>query len=119
MQIRVSSGTAGSLATGALVVPIFNDGRLEGAAAAADRELGGALADVLGSGESKGKTGETALVHAKDLAAKRVLVVGLGDRAKFEAHALAKYAGTAVRYLGKRNVHSIAFTLPLEAQHHV
>jgi leucyl aminopeptidase len=119
MQIRVLSGTASSVRTGALVVPIFADGKLDGAAQAADQELGGAIADVLASGEIKGKSNEHALIHVKDLPAKRVLVVGLGDRAKFEPQALAKYAGTAVRYLGKRNVHSIAIALPLEAQHHV
>jgi leucyl aminopeptidase len=119
MQIRVSSGTASSLQTGALVVPVFADGKLDGAAAAADAELDGAIAEVLASGESKGKPNELVLVHAKGLKAKRVLVVGLGERAKFEPQALAKYAGAATRYLGKRNVHEIAFALPLEAEHHV
>ncbi len=119
MQIRVSPGTSSSLQAGALVVPAFSDARLDGAAQGADQELGGAITDVLASGEIKGKTNEVALIHVKDLAVKRVLVVGLGDRAKFEPQALAKYAGTAVRYLGKRNVRSIAIALPLEAQHHV
>jgi leucyl aminopeptidase len=119
MQIRVSPGTATSLGAGALAVPVFNDGRLDGATQAIDQELGGAIADILASGEMKGKTNEVTLIHAKDLPIKRVLLVGLGDRAKFEPQALAKYAGTAVRYLGKRNVHSIALALPLEAQHHV
>jgi leucyl aminopeptidase len=119
MQIRVSPGTAGSLATGALVVPIFKDGRLDGATATADRELGGAIAELFASGEIKGKANEVALLHVRDLPAKRVLVVGLGEREKFEPQALAKYAGSAVRYLGRRNVRSIAVALPLEAQHHV
>ncbi len=119
MQIRVSSGTASSLGSAALVVPVFSDARLDGASASADEALGGALAEILASGEIKGKANEVALIHAKDLPVKRVLMVGLGDRAKFEPSALAKYAGTAVRHLGKRNVHSIAFALPLEAQHHV
>jgi leucyl aminopeptidase len=119
MQIRVSPGTPSTLAAGAFVVPVFDDGRLDGAAEAADRELAGALAEVLTSGEIKGKANECALVHAGGLAAKRVLAVGLGDRSKFTPQMLAHYAGTAVRYLGKRNVRSIAFALPLEAEHHV
>jgi len=119
MQITVSPGTATSLKAGALVVPVFADGKLDGAAEAIDRELGGAIADVFSAGETKGKTNDVVLLHTKDLAVKRILVVGLGERNKFEPLALAKYAGTAVRHLGKRNVHSIAFALPLEAQHHV
>jgi leucyl aminopeptidase len=118
MQIRSSSGSALSLETGALVVPVFSDARLDGAAAAADRELDGALAEILASGEISGKANETALIHAKGLPVKRVLAIGLGDRTKFEPSALAAYAGTAVRYLGKRKVTSVALTLPLEANHH-
>ncbi len=116
MQIHVLSGAPAALRAGALVVPVFADGRLEGAARTADAELDGAIAEVFASGEIKGGANETALLHAASHAVKRVLVVGLGDRAKFEASSLAKYAGTAVRLLGKRNVTSIAFALPLEAQ---
>ncbi len=99
----------------ALVVPVFADGNLDGVAKAIDAERWGSIDDVLKSGEIKGGAGEIALVHSgKD--PKRMLVVGLGDREKFELSSLAKYAGAAVRYLGKRNVHAIAFALPLEAQ---
>jgi leucyl aminopeptidase len=118
MQIHVTSGAPAALGAGAVVVPVFADGRLDGAAAAVDSELGGALAEILSSGEIKGAANETALLHASSQATKRVLIVGLGERAKFNVSALAKYAGTAVRYLGKRNVKSMAFALPLEAQHH-
>jgi leucyl aminopeptidase len=117
MQIHVTSGAPGALRAGALVVPVFADGRLDGAAEAADAELGGAIADVFASGEISGKEGEVALIHAASHPAKRILAVGLGKR-DYEPAALARYAGTAVRYLGKRNIKSIGFALPLEAQHH-
>jgi leucyl aminopeptidase len=118
MQIHVSPGTATTLESGALVVPVFADGRLDGATEIIDVELGGAIADVLESGEIKGKPNELALLRSSKLSTKRVLAIGLGERKSFEPSSLAKYAGTAVRYLGKRNVRSIAFALPLEAQHH-
>ena len=118
MQIHVLSGAPAALRAGALVVPVFADGRLDGAAAAADADLGGAIADILATGEIAGNPNEVALVHAATHATKRILVVGLGKREKFDASALAKYAGTAVRYLGKRNVTSIAIALPLEANGH-
>jgi leucyl aminopeptidase len=117
MQISVTSGAPEALRAGALVVPVFADGRLDGAAQAADTALAGAIADVLASNEFKGATGELVLLHAAS-EPKRVLVVGLGDRAKFDASSLAKYAGAAVRYLGKRGFSKIAFTLPLEAAKH-
>ncbi|MGH7756716.1 MAG: M17 family peptidase N-terminal domain-containing protein, partial [Vulcanimicrobiaceae bacterium] len=119
MQVRVVPGSLDSLALAALVVPVFADKRLDGAAAAADALLDGAVADLLSDGEIAGRPNERALVHAAGKNVKRVLIVGLGEREKFEPSALASYAGAAVRYLGKRNIHSIAFALPLEAQHHV
>jgi leucyl aminopeptidase len=118
MQVTVSPGSARTLHSGALVVPVFSDGKLDGAAEVADKELGGALADVLAAKEITGAANDVALLRGPGLGTKRVLAVGLGDRAKFEPSALVKYAGTAIRYLGKRNVHDIAIALPLEAQHH-
>ncbi len=41
-----------------------------------------------------------------------MLAVSLGDRSSFEPYLLARYAGSAVRYLGRRNVEKIAIALP-------
>jgi len=118
MHIRVSSAAPEALDVAAIVVPVFADGTLDGAAEAWDGRLGGSVRELLSSGEIAGKTGELALIHAKERAVRRVLVVGLGDRKSFDAADLARYAGAAVRYLGKRGVTQIAFALPLEARHH-
>jgi leucyl aminopeptidase len=112
MQVQVSHDSAVSVIVGALVVPVFAKDALADVAAEVDAALDGALADVLTSGEMSGKANEVALVHAKDAPFKRVLLVGLGERSKLTAGALARYAGTAVRYLGKRGVHEIAIALP-------
>jgi leucyl aminopeptidase len=116
MQLRIASGPLALVEAQALVVPVWADRSLDGAAEPIEAELGGAIADILASGEISGKAGESALVRAKDRPYQRVLAVGLGDREKFSAPLLARYAGTAVRYLGKRNIHSIAFALPLAVQ---
>ncbi len=112
MQVHVSNDAATSVQAGALVVPVFAGGALDGAAAEVDRLLGGAIADVLANGELSGKPNETSLIHAKGAPFKRVLVVGLGERDKLKPSAVAKYAGTAVRFLGKRGATSIAIALP-------
>ncbi|MDQ6929317.1 MAG: leucyl aminopeptidase [Candidatus Eremiobacteraeota bacterium] len=112
MQVRVVTDAPGSVRAGALVVPVFsNESGLDGTAKAIDGALRGALSDICGS-ENKGKLAEMTLVHAKDKNFKRVLVVGLGDRTKFEPFMLARYAGAAVRYLGKRGLSEVAFALP-------
>jgi leucyl aminopeptidase len=118
MQVRVSPATVEQLDVAALVVPIFSDGGLDGAAQAWDAKLGGTLSDIVSSGEISGKAGETALVHVRDLPVRRILAVGLGERKAYQLSDLSRYAGAAVRYLGKRAVKKIAFALPLEARHH-
>jgi leucyl aminopeptidase len=118
MQVHVRSGAPGALGAAALIVPVFADAHLDGVAETVDAELGGAIADVFASGEFGGKANEVSLIHASARPYKRVLLVGLGKRESFKVNALAQYAGTAVRYLGKRNVKAFAFALPLEAKHH-
>ncbi|GAC1388832.1 MAG: leucyl aminopeptidase [Vulcanimicrobiaceae bacterium] len=118
MQVRIVTDAPGSVRAGALVVPVFSGENLTGVAKTIDAELGGALADFSGTGEHKGKLAELSLVHAKDKPFKRVLLVGLGDKAKFEPYLLARYAGAAVRYLGKRGFSDVAFALPETAKGH-
>ncbi|HEY5257641.1 MAG TPA: leucyl aminopeptidase [Candidatus Baltobacteraceae bacterium] len=116
MQVRIAHDAPAGARTGALVVPVFTDGALDAATIAVDTLLNGAIADVLRSGEIKGKLAESALLHAKDQPFSRVLIVGLGEREKFEPFVLARYAGTAVRFLGRKNVTEIALTLPPQAR---
>jgi leucyl aminopeptidase len=112
MQVRIVTDAPGSGGVGALVVPVFSGATLDGIAKSIDGELNGAIGEVLSSGEIKGKLCELSLVHAHDKPYKRVLLIGLGEAAKFEPWMLARYGGAAVRYLGRRNVRDIAFVLP-------
>ncbi|MBV8727604.1 MAG: leucyl aminopeptidase [Candidatus Eremiobacteraeota bacterium] len=112
MQVRVLTDAPASVRAGALVLPVFAGADLSGVAKTLDGALSGAIADVLSSGEISGKPFELAFVHAKGQSYSRVLLVGLGEQEKFEPYLLARYAGAAVRYLGKRKVTDIAFVLP-------
>lgn len=114
MQIRIVHDAPVEVRAGAIVVPVFSDGRLSGAAVALDAALSGALADVVAGGELQGKLCEHALLHAKDKPFRRVLAVGLGDRAQLEPFMLARYAGAAVRELGRLGISDVAIALPEE-----
>jgi leucyl aminopeptidase len=116
MQVRIATDAPASVRAGALVVPVFSGSALDGAAKSIDGELGGALGEILSSGEIKGKLCELSLVHAHAKPFARVLVIGLGEAAKFEPWMLARYAGSAVRYLGRRNVRDVAFALPAQVK---
>jgi leucyl aminopeptidase len=115
MQVFVTADAPTSIGTGTLVVPFFSGSPLDGVAKEIDAALGGVIADAISSGEIRGKLGEHVLVYAKDQPYRRVLAISLGEAANFEPASLARCAGTAVRYLGRRNVNSIAIALPAQA----
>ena len=79
----------------------------------ADPALQAAAASVLTSGEYKAGANETVLIHAPSgLAAKRLLIVGLGKLAKVTVHSVRNAAGTAVRFAKPRGIRELALTLP-------
>jgi len=81
---------------------------------AADPAIQAAAAAVLASGEFKGGANETLLLHAPaGLAAKRLLLVGLGKQAKVTVVALRNAAGTAVRFAKPRGIREVVFALPV------
>jgi leucyl aminopeptidase len=73
-----------------------------------------AAAAVLASGEFKASANETLLLHAPNgLAAKRLLLVGVGKLAKATPHAVRAAAGTAIRSIKPRGLRSAALALPV------
>jgi leucyl aminopeptidase len=79
----------------------------------ADEKVKAAAAQVLASGEYKGGANETVLLHAPaGLAAKRLLIVGLGKQAKATAHSVRDAAGTATRYAKPRGIRELVLALP-------
>jgi leucyl aminopeptidase len=116
MQVRPNGDALVGVRTQALVVPVFTDSTLDGPAKEIDGALGGQIAGALESGEFKGKLAESMLVHAKDRPFQRVLAVGLGERGAFEPALLARYAGAAIRFLGRRNVADVTIALPPEVK---
>ena len=70
-------------------------------------------AAVLASGEYKAGAHETVLLHAPaGLAAKRLLIVGLGKQAKTTADVVRTAAGAAVRFAKPRGIRELVFALP-------
>ncbi len=78
-----------------------------------DAAVKAAAAAVLASGEFKAGANETVLLHAPaGLKAKRLLIVGLGKRAKATLHSVRNAAGTAVRFTKPRGIRELVFALP-------
>jgi len=78
-----------------------------------DAAVEAAAAGVLGTGEYKAGKNETVLIHAPaGLAAKRLLIVGLGKLAKVTVHGVREAAGTAVRFTKPRGIRELTLALP-------
>lgn len=95
-----------------LVVGAYADKRLTSAGQAVDAASGGKLSALLQRGDIGGKTGKTTLLHdLPGVTAPRVLVVGLGEAAKFGVAQYLKAVGDAARTLKIGPVKSALFTL--------
>jgi leucyl aminopeptidase len=79
----------------------------------ADPAVPAAVEALLASGEFKAGANETVLLHAPaGLAAKRLLLVGLGKLAKVTPNSVRSAAGTAVRFAKPRGIRELVFALP-------
>ncbi len=78
-----------------------------------DAALQSAAGSILSSGEFKAGANETVLIHGPaGLAAKRLLIVGLGRQTKVTTHKVRNAAGTAVRYAKPRGIRALVFAIP-------
>jgi leucyl aminopeptidase len=98
--------------TDCVVVGAYADKSLSPSAQAIDQASGGRLAALLERGDVSGKTGRTALLpDVPGVAAPRVLVVGLGEPAKFGVPQYLKAVADAVRALRTGPAKSMLLTL--------
>ncbi|MFT3761054.1 MAG: leucyl aminopeptidase [Pseudoxanthomonas sp.] len=100
LQFTLNHDAPAAAAFDCIVVGAYADKSLTPAAQAIDTASGGKLGALLERGDVSGKTGKTAfLPDLPGVAAPRVLVVGLGETAKFAVPQYLKAVGDAVRAL--------------------
>ena len=87
MKIGVIAADITITKTPALIVNLFKGVKKPaGATGAVDQALDGAISQLIKDGEIKGGEGETTLLHTMGkIAPARVVVLGLGDKDKFDA----------------------------------
>jgi leucyl aminopeptidase len=113
MKITIRAARPSRINADSLALPLFSDGNTIAAFNEVSRALGGLLADMRKRGELRGRDGEVAVVPAtRRVGAKRVIVVGMGERAKLEPGTFARYAGLAVRAAASRKLGSLAVVIP-------
>ena len=112
LQFTLNHAAPASASFDCIVVGTFSDKSLSPAAQALDAVSGGRIAALVERGDVGGKTGKTALLHdLPGVAAPRVLVIGLGDVAKFGVPQYLKAVGDAARALKTGATRSALFTL--------
>ncbi|MEN4904243.1 leucyl aminopeptidase [Luteimonas sp. TWI1416] len=112
LEFSLNRDAPPTLSSDCLVVGVFADGPLSGAAAAIDTASGGRLSALAQRGDLPGKPGRTTLLHdLPGVTAPRVLAVGLGERTKFGAPQYLRAVGDAIRALKDGTVASAALAL--------
>jgi len=112
MNISTQAGSIQSVEADAIIVNLF-EGVTEpgGATGAVDKALGGALRDLIASGDLRGKLNETVVYYPRGaIPASRVIVVGLGPEEELSLDTVRQAAAAAARQardVGARNVASI------------
>jgi leucyl aminopeptidase len=96
----------------ALAVAVFKDEKASsGVLKDLDKLTGGIVSSVIKNEEFKGDVNETALIRFAGkgkVKASLLLLIGVGEKTDYQAASVANVAGTATRFLRKRNVKSFA-----------
>ena len=113
MDIKVQRGALQDTAADALIINLFEGIEAPaGATGAVDKALNGAIADVIRSGDTRGKLNEISVLYSRGaLPAPRVIVVGLGKVADFNADRVrqaAAFAARRARDLGAKSIVTVA-----------
>ena len=108
--ITIEQGSIEKTEVDAIIVNLFDGVRYPGGATGAiDRALGGAISDVIATGDLRGKLGETVVLYPRgEIPAKRVIVVGLGPADEFSLEGVREAAAAAALQAQKLGVDSLA-----------
>jgi leucyl aminopeptidase len=109
LDIKVVAGDIAKIATGAVLVGIFEDEKKLGKdVAVLNRKLGKTIATSLERGEIKGKPGELTVLHSLGkMPVERVAVMGLGKKEEFKLDKIRGAVAEACRALRHKKVSDI------------
>lgn len=99
MEIHVEQGSVTETQSALLAVNLFEGVESPGGATGAvDRALGGLISELIAEGDIKGKLEEVTILYTQGkLPARRVAVVGLGPREKFDLDGVRRASGSLLK----------------------
>ena len=119
MNFSFATGDATRTRADALVIPLFDNELSEkkkqpAALAAAEKKLKGTLLKIAAQEGFRAKGEQTLVVHTQGkLPAARVILVGLGARARFQSEVLRLAAGRAIKTANRLRCKNIVVALPV------
>ena len=111
MQVMGSTRPLEEIDAHALAVAVFKGETADrGDLKPLDAIAGGMISEAIRAEEFIGKEGETAYFHVTNskVKARRVLLVGCGERDSYKARQITQMAGAAARFLRGKNAQTIA-----------
>jgi len=115
MQFSIITGDLSKQKTDCVIVGMWDSKKLAPAATTLDKAAKGAIAAAAATGDISGKVGTSLMLHGvAGVMAKRVLLMGLGDEAKYDTHTFCKAITSAFKALKPTAVTDV--TLPLNTK---
>ena len=107
-SVTNSTSTFSKTQTDLFAVGLFEDLKLSVIGKEADKYLDGQISSAIANGDIKGKCNETSLLYGKK---KRILVVGLGDKKKFDENAIRLAGGAVLKTAISKKLKIVAMEL--------
>ena len=110
MDVRGISQPINKIDADAIAVAVFKGEKADdGVLKTLDKAVDRAITSVIKSEEFAAKEGETAYFHVSGdkLKARRLLLIGCGDREAYKAAQVTQMAGTATRFLRSTSATSL------------
>jgi len=113
VKFEARSGDISTIAADAVIAGVYEGDDAPGVdVRGLDSALGGIIAELIKSGEVKGKLNELHVLHTMGkIPARLVVVAGLGKRAEWDTDKLRDMAGEAVRVLRRHKAKSAALAM--------
>jgi len=116
MKFQVKTGAASQQRTACAIVPIYSGGGLTTMARGLDAASGGVITRAVENGDIKGDTGELLLLtETGNQHCQRILLVGLGAKAKLDRRTWRKAARSALATVARGKYTEAVFHLTAEA----
>jgi leucyl aminopeptidase len=113
MDVQIAQGRLQDYVADAIIVYAFESVELSGTTQAVDQALEGAISALFEGRDFNGKSGQVVVLYPRGFAARRVIIIGLGNRDGFTAEAIRRATAQAILKARDLKVKTVAVT-PLE-----